>query len=100
RVELSCAVRLPVVVSEPDVPATELDGALAAARTALARPVTLTVEQTRFRLPRWRLAQLLALPACGETRVTFGGPAARRWVERLSDTVGRAPRDATFRVVS
>jgi vancomycin resistance protein YoaR len=93
-------VRLPVVVAEPDVTATELDGALAAARTALARPVTLTVEQTRFRLPRWRLAQLLDLPSGGETRVTFGGPAARRWAERLSDTVGRAPRDATFRVVS
>lgn len=93
-------VRLPVVVAEPDVTARELDGALAAARTALARPVTLTVEQTRFRLPRWRLAQLLDLPSGGETRVTFGGPAARRWVERLSDTVGRAPRDATFRVVS
>jgi vancomycin resistance protein YoaR len=93
-------VRLPVVVAEPDVTASELDGALAAARTALARPVTLTVEQTRFRLPRWRLAQLLDLPSGGETRVSFGGPAARRWVERLSDTVGRAPRDATFRVVS
>jgi vancomycin resistance protein YoaR len=93
-------VRLPVVVAEPEVAATELDGALASARTALARPVTLTVGQTRFRLPRWRLAQLLDLPSGGETRVTFGGPAARRWVERLSDTVGRAPRDATFRVVS
>jgi vancomycin resistance protein YoaR len=93
-------VRLPVVVAEPDVTASELDGALATARTALARPVTLTVEQTRFRLPRWRLAQLLDLPSGGETRVTFGGAAGRRWVERLSDTVGRAPRDATFRVVS
>jgi vancomycin resistance protein YoaR len=93
-------VRLPVVIAKPEVTAGELDGAIAAARTALARPVTLTVERTRFRLPRWRLAQLLDLPSGGETRVTFGGPAARRWVERLSDTVGRAPRDATFRVVS
>jgi vancomycin resistance protein YoaR len=87
-------------VAKPEVTATDLDGALAAARTALSRPVTLTVGETRFRLPRWRLAQLVELPSGGETRVTFAGPAARRWVERLSRTVGHAPRDATFRVVS
>jgi vancomycin resistance protein YoaR len=98
--ERSGPVRLPVVVAEPEVTATDLDGALAAARTALSRPVTLTVGETRFRLPRWRVAQLVELPSGGETRLTFAGPAARRWVERLSRTVGHAPRDATFRVVS
>jgi vancomycin resistance protein YoaR len=98
--ERSGPVRLPVVVAEPEVKATDLDGALATARTALSRPVTLTVGETRFRLPRWRLAQLVELPSGGETHVTFDGPAARRWVERLSRTVGHPPRDATFRVVS
>jgi vancomycin resistance protein YoaR len=98
--ERSGPVRLPVVVAEPEVTATQLAGALATARAALARAVTLTVGETRYRLPRWRLAQLVDLPSGGETRVTFRGPAARRWVDRLSRTVGRAPRDATFRVVS
>jgi vancomycin resistance protein YoaR len=93
-------VRLPVVVAEPEVSASQLDGALATARTALSGPVTLTVGATRFRLPRWRVAQLLDLPSGGETRVTVGGTGARRWIEKLSDTVGRKPRDATFRVVS
>jgi len=93
-------VRLPVVVAKPEVSASQLDDALATARTAVSRAVTLTVGQTRFRLPRWRVAQLLDLPSGGQTRVTFGGQAARRWVGKLSDTVGRKPRDATFRVVS
>jgi vancomycin resistance protein YoaR len=95
------AVRLPVVVAEPEVTASQLDRALTAARTALSRPVTLTVGATRFRLPRWRVAQVLDLPSGGgETRATIGGAGARRWIEKLSDTVGRKPRDATFRVVS
>jgi vancomycin resistance protein YoaR len=93
-------VRLPVVVAEPKVTASQLEAAQATARTALSRPVTLTVGATRFRLPRWRVAQLLDLPSGGQTRVSVGGAGARRWVEKLSDTVGRKPRDATFRVVS
>jgi vancomycin resistance protein YoaR len=93
-------VRLPVVVAEPGVTASQLADAQATARTAISRPVTLTVGTTRFRLPRWRIAHLLDLPSGGETRVSVGGSGARRWVEKLSDTVGRKPRDATFRVVS
>jgi vancomycin resistance protein YoaR len=93
-------VRLPVVVAEPGVTASQLADAQATARTAISRPVTLTVGTTRFRLPRWRIAHLLDLPSGGETRVSLGGSGARRWVEKLSDTVGRKPRDATFRVVS
>ena len=54
----------------------------------------------RFKLPRWRVAQLLDLPSGGTSRVSVGGPAARRWVTKLADTVGHSPRDATFRVVS
>ena len=93
-------VRLPVVVAEPEVTASQLEDAQATARTALSRPVTLTVGATRFRLPRWRIAHLLDLPSGGQTRVSVGGAGARRWVEKLSNTVGRKPRDATFRVVS
>ena len=93
-------VRLPVVVAKPEVTATQLDDALATARTAVSGPVTLTVGATRFKLPRWRVAQLLELPSGGTSRVSVGGPAARRWVAKLAETVGHAPRDATFRVVS
>jgi vancomycin resistance protein YoaR len=93
-------VRLPVVVATPEATASQLGTALARARTALSGPVALTLGATRYRLPRWRLARLLDLPSGGETRVTIGGQAARRWISRLSKTVGRKPRDATFRVVS
>ena len=96
----SSPVRLPVVVAKPEVTATQLDDALATARTAVSGPVTLTVGATRFKLPRWRVAQLLELPSGGTSRVSVGGPAARRWVAKLAETVGHAPRDATFRVVS
>jgi vancomycin resistance protein YoaR len=93
-------VRLPVVVDAPKVTSAELAGALASARTALSAPVTLTLGQTRYRLPRWRVARLLDLPSNGATEVSVGGPAATRWIAGLADRVGRKPQDATFRVVS
>jgi vancomycin resistance protein YoaR len=93
-------VRLPVVTDTPEVTAPQLEAALAAARTALSGPVTLTLGQTRYRLPRWRLARLLDLPAGGKTEVSIGGETAERWIGRLSATVGREPRDATFSVVA
>ena len=93
-------VRLPVVRTEPKVTGDELLAAAATARTALSAPVTVTVGPTRFRLPRWRIATMLVLPHGGETRVAVGGPAAQGWLTAMADTVNRAPRDATFRVVS
>jgi vancomycin resistance protein YoaR len=93
-------VRLPLVRAEPRVVPDELAEAASAARTAVSGPVTLTVGPTRFRLPRWRIAQLLELPSGGATRVAVGGPAAERWLASLARSVDRKPRDATFRVVS
>lgn len=93
-------VRLPVVRAEPKVTAGELASAAAAARTALSAPVTVAVGPTRFRLPRWRIAQMLELPRGGETRAGIGGPAARRWLAGFAGSVNRPPQDATFRVVS
>jgi vancomycin resistance protein YoaR len=93
-------VRHPVVVAAPPVTGSQLDKARANARVGVSRPVTLTVGATRFKLPRWRVAQLLDLPSGGASRVSVGGPAARRWITKLAETVGHAPRDATFRVVS
>jgi vancomycin resistance protein YoaR len=93
-------VALPVVQTEPKVTQDQLSEALLAARTAISAPVTLNIGPTRFRLPRWRLAQLLDLPDAGQTRVAIGGAQARAWLGSLKESVDRAPRDATFRVVS
>ena len=93
-------VRLPVVPAEPKVTEVQLAQAANEARTALSAPVTLTVGPTRFRLSRWRIAQMLDLPSGGATGVGVGGPAARTWLSSLAQSVNRPPRDATFRVVS
>ncbi len=93
-------VRLPVVREEPSITGAELAQAAATARIAISAPVTLTVGPTRFRLPRWRIAQLLDLPSGGATRVTVGGRAAQAWLSSVQRSVDRRPRDATFRVVS
>ena len=92
-------VRLPVARAEPKVTEEQLAPASAAARTALSAPATLRVGPTRFRLPRWRIAQLLDLPDGGATRVSVGGPRARSWLASLERVVDRAPSDASFRVV-
>jgi vancomycin resistance protein YoaR len=93
-------VRLAVVRDEPKVTEAELADAAAAARTAISAPVTLTVGPTRFRLPRWRIAQLLDLRSGGAARVGIGGPVAQAWLASVRRSVNRPPRDATFRVVS
>jgi vancomycin resistance protein YoaR len=92
-------VQLPVVRAEPRITGDELASAAATARIALSAPVTVAVGPTRFRLPRWRIAQMLELPHGGATRVAVGGPAAGRWLAAIADSVNRPPRDATFRVV-
>ena len=93
-------VRLPVVRAGQKVTGEQLVAASQAARTALSAPATLSVGPTRFRLARWRIAKLLELPKDGATRVSIGGAQARTWLSSLKASVDRAPRDATFRVVS
>ena len=89
-----------MVGAPPEITAAELGEAVGAARTAVSAPVTLRVGPTTFRLPRWRVAQLLELPAGGETRVRLGGSRASTWLAALKKSVDAAPRDATFRVVA
>lgn len=93
-------VRLPVVQAEPAVTAERLAAAASDARTALSASVTLVVGPTRFRLSRFRIAQMLDLPGGGDTHVGLGGPAARQWLAAVARSVDRPPRDATFRVRS
>ena len=92
------ATALPVRVTAPPVSADLLAGAAARARIALSAPVTLKAAQRSFRLPRWRMAELLILPRGGATTLALGGAAADRYFRRLSANVGRAPRDAEFAV--
>ena len=93
-------VRLPIDRTEPSVRSDQLSGPVSRARTALSGPVTLTVGPTRFRVPRWRIAQILDLPSGGQTRVGVGGTKASEWLSSLAKSVDRPPRDATFQVAS
>jgi vancomycin resistance protein YoaR len=89
-------VALPVNLDSPTATAAELRPALRQARLAVSAPVRLTLNGTRWRLPRWRVAELLRLPAGGATELRIGGPGADRYFERLQAVVGRPPQDATF----
>jgi vancomycin resistance protein YoaR len=91
-------VVLPVRAEQPDVAAADLRTPLAQVRTALSAPVRLTLGRTRWRIPRWRIAQLLHLPSGGRTELEIGGPEATRWLKALARRVDRAPRDAGFGV--
>ena len=87
-------------VDRPTVTADDLVPILAQVRTALSRPVRLTMGQTYLRLPRWRVAELLRLPSHGETSLRIAGHGADRYFARLEKFVNRPPRDADFAVFS
>lgn len=93
-------VELPVRMERPTVSTTALKPVAAQARTALSAPVTLALQQTRWRLPRWRLARLLDLPEGGERELRIGGPRAERWFAALRRSVDKPAKDADFRVAS
>jgi vancomycin resistance protein YoaR len=90
---------LPIRISEPSVTAAGLEPALAQARTAVSAPVRLVLGQTRWRLPRWRVAKMLVLPRDGRTSVTIGGVGANEFFERFRRQVDHEPVDASFVVM-
>jgi vancomycin resistance protein YoaR len=90
---------LPVLISQPEVKAEELEPALAQVRTAVSGPVRLTLGATRWRLPRWRIAKMLQLPRNGETMPALGGPEANAFFGRFRSTVDHPPIDARFVVL-
>jgi vancomycin resistance protein YoaR len=94
----SAAVALPVAVATPEVTAAELRPVARRARIAISAPVTLRGATRSWRLPRWRIAQLLTLPADGAERLTISGPKADAYFRALGERVGKPPRDATFAV--
>jgi vancomycin resistance protein YoaR len=98
QLERGPQVALPVRIDPVNVTAADLAPAARQARIALSAPVRLRLGETRWKLPRWRIAEILSLPAGGETRLAIAGPGAEAWFERLRKTVEHAPVDATFAV--
>jgi vancomycin resistance protein YoaR len=91
-------VALPTRRDVPTLTNTELMPAVLLTKRVLSAPVHLTLGPTRYRVPRWRLAQLLRLPADGRSALAIGGPAATAWLTRLARKVDHPPRDAGFAV--
>jgi vancomycin resistance protein YoaR len=94
RLDRTGPVPLPVVVDPIDVTTDELAEVAQKARTAISAPVRLTHGPTAWRLPRWRLAQLLSLPHDGASGLAIAGPKADAWFAKLRRTVERKPVDA------
>jgi vancomycin resistance protein YoaR len=92
------ATTLPVKITRPAVSAGALAGVVARARTAVSAPVVLKSANRSFRLPRWRVAELLSLPRGGATKLAIGGAAADAYFRSLSENIGRPPRNAGFAV--
>ena len=98
RLDRGQPVALPVLLDPVEVTAADLAPAATQARTALSAPVRLEYEGTRWKLPRWRIAELLSLPVGGATDLAIAGPGAEAWFKKLRKTVERAPVDAAFAV--
>ena len=98
RLDRGRPVALPVRIDPVNVTAADLAPAARRARIALSAPVRLQLGETRWKLPRWRIAEILALPVAGETQVEIAGPGAEAWFDRLRKTVEHAPVDAGFAV--
>jgi vancomycin resistance protein YoaR len=94
------SVSLPLKTDVPQVTAPMLGRALVQARTAVSKPVVLTLGTTRYRLPRWRIATLLELPAAGATKLKIAGPGADTYFRKLGKVVDSPAKDAQFVVVS
>ena len=87
---------LPVQITKPNVTAADLAPVADQVETAVSGPVHLVLAQTRWRLPRWRIASLLDLPENGATRLRFGGRDADAYFTKFGKRVNREPRDAEF----
>jgi vancomycin resistance protein YoaR len=98
RLDRGVPVALPVRVDPVQVTAADLAVARRQAVTALSAPVRLEYEGTRWKLPRWRIAELLSLPSGGSTELAISGPGADAWFAKLRKTVEHASVDARFEV--
>jgi vancomycin resistance protein YoaR len=93
-------VALPMRADLPRVTGAKLAAALTQARTAVSAPVVLTLGETRYRIPRWRVATLLKLPKNGATRLRIGGPDADAFFKAKQKVVDTPAHDAQFVVTA
>jgi vancomycin resistance protein YoaR len=93
-------VALPMKVDQPRVTGATLAAARAQARAAVSAPVVLTLGPTRYRIPRWRIATLLKLPADGATKLRIAGPAADAFFKAKQRVVDTPAHDAQFVVTT
>ena len=98
RLERGGTVPLPVRIDPVEVRSAELAPAARQARLALSAPVRLEYSGVRWKLPRWRIAELISLPVAGTTDLAIAGPGAEAWFAKLRKTVEHAPVDARFSV--
>ena len=96
--ERGAPISLPVGIDSQTVTEDDLQDAADQVQTALSAPIRLRLGPTRWRLPRWKIAPILDLPAHGSTTLGLGGPGEQKWLKRLAGTVDREPRDATWSV--
>ena len=95
RLERGGTVALPVRIEPVEVDAADLAPAARQARLALSAPVRLEYSGVRWKLPRWRIAELLSLPVDGKTELAIAGAGSRGVVhEAAQDRRARAGRRA------
>jgi vancomycin resistance protein YoaR len=98
RLDRQAQVPLPVRLDRVTVTAADLAPAHRQALAAISAPVRLEYDGTRWKLPRWRIAKMLALPSGGTKTLTIGGPYADAWFEQLRKRVEHPPVNANFEV--
>jgi vancomycin resistance protein YoaR len=91
-------VVLPLRRDPPQVTAADLRPVATQVRTALSRPIRMTLGPASWWLPPRQLGSLLALPHGGSRTVAIGGRGAERYLARVARGVNHSARDATFRV--
>ncbi len=100
RFDRGTPVVLPLTTTPVRVDAADLEEAAAKARIALSSPIRLAYGETRWRIPRWKIASLIELPVAGNTDVAITGRGAEEYLERLSATVTRKPQNARFQLTA
>ena len=100
RLDRGTPVALPLATTPLRVDAADIEEAAAKARIALSGPIRLAYGETRWRIPRWKVASLIELPAAGRTDVAVTGRGAEEYLKRLSAAVSRKPQDARFQVTA
>jgi vancomycin resistance protein YoaR len=92
-------VQLPVRIDRPKLTSQELAQPQARVRTILSAHVDLAYGPGGWKLPRWRLAQMLELPKGGSTAIRIAGPEATKFFAAIQKSVDKPAKDATFAIL-